>query len=123
MHEVDEFMLPREGLLEALMDEYFNHAALLFPYIHEPTLRTIYVELKISRFRSARRTWLALLNMVLAIASKLRTSALPVSNVSDGDDTRYYRRALKLCYRYMFCVTSVEMGAYIFRSQPPHLSL
>lgn len=110
MKETNEFILPPQRLLEALIDIFFSHAALFFPYLHEPSFRKTYADLKASHFKSARRPWLALLNMVLAIASKLSRSATNASYRLDTDDVTYYKRSIKLCNEFMFCATNVEMG-------------
>lgn len=114
--DVNELVLPPQRFLEALIDIYFSHAALFFPYVHEATFRATYVELKASQLKSARRTWLALLNMVLAIASKLSQSPSDTNPEPETDESIYYKRAVKLINNYVFCATSVEMGEpnYLF---------
>ncbi|KIW41961.1 uncharacterized protein PV06_05555 [Exophiala oligosperma] len=105
----NEFILPSQPHLESLINDYFSHTTLFFPYVHEAAFRAVYVELKNSGFKSARRTWLALLNMVLAISAKQSAPSSDSESKTGLDDTVYYRRAAKLCNDYIFCATSLEM--------------
>ena len=105
------YHLPSETETRALMRGYFSNTGLLFPYIHEPTFLETYEHMKADNFKQVRRTWLGLLNMILAMASS--TSAC-----SDESTTKtrlqesevFYQRAHELCKRQMIRGSSLETG-------------
>ncbi|EFX02229.1 c6 zinc finger domain containing protein [Grosmannia clavigera kw1407] len=62
-------VLPPDGETQALIRAYFANTGLLFPYIHEQSFLETYESMRQTGFRAnVRRTWLGLLNMVLAMA-------------------------------------------------------
>lgn len=102
--------LPSELETRALMRSYFSNTGLLFPFIHEPTFLETYEHMKADNFTQVRRTWLGLLNMILAMASS--TSAYSDKSTVDNrlDSDVFYQRAYGLCKRQMLRGTSLETG-------------
>jgi hypothetical protein len=112
------YVLAPAGETEQLMDMYFSDAGLLYPYIHEATFRETYQQLKRHNFRgSVRRTWLGLLNMVLAMAvSPAGWTQSPTQDaVSSTSSETFYQRARELCKPQMLRGTTLEIG----KSHPP----
>ncbi|OKL55356.1 hypothetical protein UA08_09423 [Talaromyces atroroseus] len=106
------FYLPPDEETSALIDQYFSNTGLLFPYLHEETFRESYKKLK-QNHAATRRTWLGVLNMVLAMAT--HTTVLPVGE-SEKRQIRseaFYRRADSLCAEYVMNGASLEIVQYL----------
>ena len=107
---VDLFSLPEERHTLALVERYFSNTGLLYPYLDREAFLQKYAEMKQKNFRKIRRTWLGLLNMVLALA--ISTTVL-----DDDDAIRrmekseiHYRKAIGLCQKQIMRSTSLEFG-------------
>lgn len=105
------FILPSEAVTRELIAQYFSNTGLLYPYIHEPSFFKEYDELVANGFKKARRTWLALLHIVLAMSS----STLVVDTKEERqkrnlESSLFYARAVKLCDLQTLQVTSLETG-------------
>jgi hypothetical protein len=108
------FYLPPDQETSALIDQYFANTGLLFPYLHEETFRETYAKLKQNN-ATTRRTWLGVLNMVLALAT--HTTVLQIGQVDKRQiqSERFYRRANGLCAEYVMKGASVEIGQLCFQ--------
>ena len=108
--KINIYFLPPRAESVLLIEEFFSNAGLLFPYLDERTFIETYDAAERDCFKGIRRTWLILLNIVLAIAS---TTAC---NVDDGAGTQkmqaetFYQRANGLCGTQMTRETSIEVG-------------
>ncbi|KAJ2897241.1 hypothetical protein MKZ38_004843 [Zalerion maritima] len=107
--------LPPGNQTRNLIRAYFSNAGLLFPYIHEPTFLETYERMQDRNIRSpVRRTWLGLLNMMLALSAC--TGGWPAedatANLAVQSDV-FYRRARQLCKTQMMRGTSLEMVQYL----------
>ncbi|KAL4737926.1 C6 transcription factor [Aspergillus similis] len=109
--ESDIFVLPPPEETLALIQQYFADTGLLFPYIHPPAFFETYSELKDSSKR-IRRTWLGLLNMVLAMA-KLTAVSRRSTETCLAESAVYYRRALSLCNGEILRGTTLEVVQYL----------
>ncbi|KAL6154341.1 hypothetical protein ACJQWK_01557 [Exserohilum turcicum] len=107
--------LPTIQVMDGLLDVYFNTCGVVFPFIHEASMRETYAECKSTGFRRARRTWLGTLNMMFAIATKFDqenghgASAFTRHNTSD----LFYQRAVGLCGALSTRVISLEVVQYL----------
>lgn len=108
--KVNIYALPPEKETRELIEHYFSTTGLLFPYLHEPTFWRTYEEVKNNRFTKVRRTWLGLLNIVLALAtsSRVRNDTTARDRVKESDT--YYQRALGLCEKQFLRASSLEAG-------------
>ena len=102
--------LPSEARMESLLDTYFNTIGVVFPIIHEETLRKAYAEFKSKGYTMVRRTWLGTLNMMFAMACQF--------DHSDGrhridHSTMFYERAKGLCDNITKTVISIEIVHYL----------
>lgn len=106
------FYLPPDQETSVLIDQYFANTGLLFPYIHQETFRESYAQLR-QNYAATRRTWLGVLNMVLAMAT--HTTVLPVGEVDkrQAQSEAFYRRAHGLCSAHVMNGASLEIA------QPP----
>lgn len=109
-HKVDIYALPSHEEALQLLDQYFRGTGLVFPYLDEDTFLAAYAEARLSGFRTTRKTWLGLLNIVLALATttSLRSDIVAETRFERSDV--YYRRAVGLCEKQMMRGTSLEIG-------------
>lgn len=104
------FYLPPDQETLALIDQYFSNTGLLFPYLHEETFRETYAQLKHDN-AATRRTWLGVLNMVLAMAT--HTTVLQIGQAErQRQSEAFYRRANGLCAEHVMNGASVEIGKF-----------
>ncbi|KAK6444212.1 hypothetical protein FP744_10000460 [Trichoderma asperellum] len=114
---VNIYALPSEERTWSLIQQYFLKTGQLLPFIHEPSFCKTYLQMKNERFRAIRRTWLGLLNIILAIAASLSAKDdIPVDKRIQESDI-YYQRANGLCDRDSKRNASLEMGQYLQGTQ------
>ncbi|KAJ5983385.1 hypothetical protein N7481_005484 [Penicillium waksmanii] len=110
---VNIYALPSEERTWSLIQQYFHKTGQLLPFIHEKSFCETYFQMKKERFRKVRRTWLGLLNIVLAIAASLSTKGdMPAEKRIQESDV-YYQRANGLCDRDSKRNASLEMVQYL----------
>lgn len=64
---VNIFLLPPRARVLHYVTLYFQNTNILFPYLHQPSFLETYEEALREGFTKVRRTWLALLNLVMEI--------------------------------------------------------
>ncbi|PVH98235.1 hypothetical protein DM02DRAFT_531617 [Periconia macrospinosa] len=105
----EPFFLPGESEILSLIDIYFRTTGVLFPYIDRETFLYTYHQLNSTNLRAVRRSWLGLLNMVLAMAtSASHGSTLSASQRAAKSDI-FFRRAWELCDKQSRHGTSLEL--------------
>lgn len=104
------FSLPPEDQTRRLIDEYFSNTGLLFPYIHKSTFLETYQEMMSTDLRRVRRSWLGLLNMILAMATSATYSSDLTSPQRAAKSGVFFLRALGLCESQMRSGGSLEIG-------------
>lgn len=112
------FILPPEEETLRLIRHYFANTGVLFPYIHEESFLATYEELKAGGFRKARRSWLGLLNMILAMSTNASIHISAEERAAKTDI--FFSRAMALCAKQIRHGTSLEtlqflllMGQYL----------
>jgi hypothetical protein len=109
-NEVNIFALPSEERTWSLIQKYFEKTGQLLPFIHEASFCETYFQMRQDNFKRVRRTWLGLLNIVLAIATSLHTEGdMPAEKRIQESDI-YFQRANGLCDRDSKRNGSLEMG-------------
>jgi hypothetical protein len=106
---VKSIMPPRDDSMEKLIQEYFANTGLLFPYIHKISFIETYRHFKQSGYTGVRRAWLALLNIILAMATRADAGREDTNRVFADSDV-FYRRAEELCKPQMIRGTTLETG-------------
>ncbi len=105
------FLLPPKPQAHKLLNDYFCNSGLFLPYLHEPTLRDMYTQIKQAKPSKVRRTSLGLLNMVFALA--VVTSSTPSTQDQRVRDSQvFYERALALCSEQMLQNPILETGKH-----------
>ncbi|KAK8224476.1 fungal-specific transcription factor domain-containing protein [Phyllosticta capitalensis] len=91
-----------------LIDDFFSNTGLIFPFIHERTFRLRYHDMRQDQTKPVQKSWLALLNMVLAFAvsASTRTDFSAIDRQRESD--AFYRRALHLSRGQMMRCSSLE---------------
>jgi hypothetical protein len=107
--------LPAVDVMDSLLDVYFDTCGVVFPFIHEETMRKTYAECKANSFLRARRTWLGTLNMMFAMASMFDHHGDHGSSAKSRHDTSnvFYSRAVGLCRELSMHVISLEIVQYL----------
>lgn len=106
----DAFTVPSEEETTRLIQSYFSDTGLLFPYIHEETFRKTYISARACRFRGVKKSWLGLLNMVMAMATSTDMDAGMNAAERAVHADVYLGRAKALCVSQMMTSASVETG-------------
>lgn len=110
---INIYALPSESRTWTLIRRYFLKTGQLLPFIHEQAFCETYFEMKRNNFTRIRRTWLGLLNIIMAIATSLAIDDddedIPAQKRIEESDI-YYQRANGLCGREAVRSASLEMG-------------
>ena len=104
-----------------LIDRYFSDTGMLFPYLHEETFRNAYRLMR--QNVPISRTWLGVLNMVLAMAVHTSTDTVADAKQRNIKSDQFYIRACRLCDDQVINAASVEMGEWNQTSNPYPRSL
>jgi hypothetical protein len=113
---IDLFVLPAPEDTIRLITAFFTQTAALFPYIHRESFWGAYTAVGDNDWTKVRRTWLGLLNMVLALAtSAVVDSRVPATNRMAASNV-FYRRAVDLCRERMMRGATLEIGADILQT-------
>ncbi|KAH7028917.1 fungal-specific transcription factor domain-containing protein [Microdochium trichocladiopsis] len=99
--------------MERLLDCYFATGGAVFPIIHEPSFRATYLECRRNGFTRARRTWLGLLNIMLAMATSFDADSVPSATRRQEKASIFYARAQELCGELSRRVISLEIVHYL----------
>ena len=98
---------------EELFRVYFRNTGILFPFVHEPSFMETYYAFKASNFSKVRRTWLGLLNAILAMASSI-DPASKMNAINRGErSSAFYERAVTLCGKSSIKGASLEIVQYL----------
>ncbi|GAB1193513.1 hypothetical protein APSETT444_002734 [Aspergillus pseudonomiae] len=106
------FTLPATSETKKLITQYFTDTGLLFPYIHPETFLETY-DAMLHDNTKVRRTWLGLLNMVLAMAVITTTPGGSPANVRIAESDIFYQRSLSLCGKEILRGTTLEVVQYL----------
>ena len=107
---VNMYALPSEDHTWALIREYFQKTGQLMPFIHEESFCDTYFQMKRNHFTMARRTWLGLLNIILAMATTLSVEGYESTEERIEESEVYYQRANALCDKESTRNISLELG-------------
>ena len=93
---VDEYALPSKTAMIDLLNSYFCNTHNLYPFFDEELVRQQFVMLETRNFQGVRKMYLALINMLFAMA--LQTSSLnePSQSRRLKQSNIFFQRALKL---------------------------
>ncbi|KAJ5753289.1 C6 transcription factor [Penicillium odoratum] len=109
--ETDIFALPSHEETSQLVHKYFTDTGILFPYIYPHSFLETYRGMSENKLK-IRRTWLGLLNMMLAMVKITAPSEEPAAQRIATADV-FYKRALGLCGKEMLRGTTLEVVQYL----------
>ena len=116
---VDVFAIPSSDNCRKLLSWFFGNPNFMYPYIHAASFMKTFEDAQKNRFQGVRRIWLALLNIIFALAMvHAREPAMAHGNGAGLDmgpiaESRvYYQRASALFNENMVgnTGTSIEVG-------------
>ncbi|CAG9988603.1 unnamed protein product [Clonostachys byssicola] len=110
---VDVYVLPPEAETLHLVSLFFRDTGMLFPYIHEQSALDGVKAVKRGGFGAARRSWLCLLNMILAFVTCISTQPNQPVEQSAADSNVYFKRAQKLSGNLTFKNVNIEIVQYL----------
>ena len=105
--------LPPAAEMNAMLDTYFDTTGLLFPFIHEATMRKTFVAFRDNGFTRVRRTWLGTLNMIFAMALNFDQDGVASSKERIERSIVFYKRATGLCGELSKRVMNLEIVHYL----------
>ena len=106
---VEVLSLPDHATTLRLIESYFDHVGSLFPYLHRQTFLATYAQLRTGTCKT-RRLWLAMLNLVLAMALQRASGPGQNANESYQDPWTCYERATSLCDWQITTGDNLETG-------------
>ena len=106
-------VLPPPAEIEALLRVYFHSMGLFFPFLHEPTFWDTYRQFKDGGFRKVQRTWLGLLNMIMAMAINIDRSGGIPANERMEKSLNFYARGVALCSAPSVRTVSLDIVHYL----------
>ncbi|ETS72953.1 hypothetical protein PFICI_15345 [Pestalotiopsis fici W106-1] len=110
---VNPFDIPGAEATLELVQEYFANTGLLFPYIHRENFIATFKVAAANEFRKVRRSWLGLLNMILAMSiSTAYPSDLSYEQRKIKSQV-YFQRAMALCEKQIRFGTSLEIVQFL----------
>ncbi|KAI1830848.1 transcriptional regulator family: Fungal Specific TF [Penicillium roqueforti] len=110
---VDMYALPSEERTWDLIQQFFQKTGQLLPFIHESSFCETYRQMKRENSKGVRRTWLGLLNIILAISTSLSAKDNIPAEIRIQQSDIYYQRANSLCDRESRRNASLEMVQYL----------
>lgn len=108
--KVNVFALPSQSETLALINLYFSETGLLYPYIYPPTFLATYHRMARENFSGVRKSWLGLLNMILAMATITAESNGASADTRIAESDVFYQRGLGLCGGELWRGTTLELG-------------
>lgn len=108
---INIYALPAESQALALITKYFLKTGQLLPFIHEQSFRETYIQMNRNNRTMVRRTWLALLNIIFAMAVTLSIDRDMSAEKRIEESDMYYQRANLLCDKESRQTISVELGS------------
>ncbi|KAF3039742.1 hypothetical protein E8E12_006716 [Didymella heteroderae] len=107
----DPFFLAPEREMTPLIELYFTTTGVLYPFIERRKFLETYQQLIEHGTSSVRRSWLGLLNMMLAMATSANFGYDPTitADTRKSRSDSFYRRAMILSDRQIRYATSLEV--------------
>jgi hypothetical protein len=93
-----------------MIERFFSTTGELFPYIDKEAFLQQYEQLTSANIRTVRRSWLGLLNMVLAMSTSASHDSGSTAIERAATSDIFFRRTLALCEKQIRHGTSLEVG-------------
>jgi Fungal specific transcription factor domain len=109
---VNIYVLPPQKRVLHYINLYFSNTNILFPYLHQPSFQDAYDEALKGGFSKVRRTWLALLNLVMAMGSRASTEPDVTAEEKYRTAEVFYQRGFGLCDGHFLRLASLDSGIH-----------
>lgn len=96
--------------MDTLVSRFFGDTGALFPFVHGPSFVETYNRVKGNSFRKFTRSWLGLLNSILAMATVTSASWSVTATERAAKAEVFYTRAKALCLDQTLHSASLETG-------------
>jgi hypothetical protein len=106
---VDVTSLPDYVTGLRLLEDYFDHIGVLFPFLHRESFLSVYTDFRV-RGRTVRRAWLAMLNLTMALALQRMSEPVVGSGQRSSDSWPFVERAVVLCDTHALTRVTLETG-------------
>ena len=103
---VDPYVLPPRHRVMRLFDAYFNNTHTLYPYLHRSSIQQAYNEASATGFKHVRPSWLALLNLIFALA--VQTSIDTNIRLERAEAALFFQRAKRVFSQNILSTNSLE---------------
>ncbi|BCS19451.1 fungal specific transcription factor domain-containing protein [Aspergillus puulaauensis] len=100
--------LPQREETDSLLRLYFSTVNLMIPGVHEDSFRTTYAKMQRNGLSGIRKSWLGVLNVILAIATNVLAATSPTREQATKSKM-YFEQALELIKADMLGRLSLEM--------------
>lgn len=107
---VNIYVLPPQKRVLHYVTLYFQNTNILFPYLHQPSFLETYEGALRDGFSKVRRTWLALLNLVMAMGSRASTETDTSTEEKYKTAEVFYQRGFGLCDGHFLRLASLDSG-------------
>lgn len=104
------YELPPADQTLRLIRGYFDNTGLLFPYIHRERFIQEYRQLAHANLRNVRKSWLGVLNMILALSINVRYPSELSQQQRTAESKVFFLRAMALCEGQIRSTASLEIG-------------
>ncbi|KAH8146559.1 uncharacterized protein LAJ45_09506 [Morchella importuna] len=105
---VNIYVIPPRKRVLHYVTLYFQNTNILFPYLHQPSFLETYEEAQKEGFTKVRRTWLALLNLVMAMGSRASTEREVSAEEKYKAAEVFYQRGWGLCDGHFLRLASLD---------------
>lgn len=105
----DVYALPPKSRIVQLVNLFFAEIGMLFPYIYKKNVLEGLTEMKLTHFYGVRRSWLCILNTIMAFATCLATVPNDSLDIAAAEADVFLQRALKLLPNITFKPANLEM--------------
>jgi hypothetical protein len=105
--------LPPDEECMRLIHQYFGRTGVLFPYTHEESFVTTYKSFKATNFRKVRRSWLGLLNMMLAMATRTAVNSKLSAQEREEQSDTFFVHGWRLCEKQVKYSPSLEIVQFL----------
>ncbi|KAA8904477.1 fungal-specific transcription factor domain-containing protein [Sphaerosporella brunnea] len=106
--KVNPYVIPTEAKARHYIALYFQNTNVLYPYLHQPTFIETYEAALKDNFTKVRRTWLALLNLVMSMGSRASTEKDVSTEEKYKTAETFFQRGYALCNEHLLRLASLD---------------
>lgn len=111
--QINLYALPPESQTLSIIKRYFSDTGFLYPFLHEESFIQTYMQMRGKHPSGVRKSWLGLLNMVLALATSTAVNDGLKAEARIAESNIFYQRAMGLCLNQIMRGASLEIVQYL----------